>query len=411
METTQPAGNPAPRAPHDPSPSGPDLAWPPGRRDPLRQPAGDTAQPRVRVGSPADVLAVVPYLLGFHPARSFVVLGAAEPGGRIELGFRYDLPDPPSAVVAAQIADHAVTVACHRNTSTVIGAGYGPGRLVTPVADALVTAARRRGLRLRELLRAEDGRYWSYLCRNPRCCPAEGVPFDYRSHPAAAALAAAGLPAYPDRGALARTLEPVAGPAARAMEEAIGRACARAAGLVARGKRRAQRDPLHLLTEEGRRAVGEAIRGYRAGGRITGPDQLAWLLVVLASLPVRDDAWARMVPEHRLAHLALWTDLVRHASGPWLPAPACLLAFTAWQSGNGTLANVALDRALGADPGYSLALLLRDVLAAGVPPSQARVPMTPEEVAASYARAGRPGIGGSRRGVGAARRSGPARPG
>ena len=107
------------------------------------------------------MLAVVPHLLGFHPALSFVVIGAAGPRQQVELGFRYDLPDPPDAVAAADIADHAVAVLIERRVSTVIGIGYGPGRLVTPVADALATAVRRRRLRLRELLRVEDGRYWS----------------------------------------------------------------------------------------------------------------------------------------------------------------------------------------------------------------------------------------------------------
>ena len=46
---------------------------------------------------------------------------------------------------------------------------------------------------------------------------------------------------------------------------------------------------------------------------------------------------------------------------------------------------MALDRALEADPRYSMALLLRDTIDAGTPPSLARLPMTPEEVAASYA--------------------------
>jgi hypothetical protein len=76
--------------------------------------------------------------------------------------------------------------------------------------------------------------------------------------------------------------------------------------------------------------------------------------------------------------------VVRRAEPAYLPSPACLLAFTAWQSGNGALANVALDRALAVDPGYSMALLLRDTIDAGAPPSLARLPMTPEEVAASY---------------------------
>ena len=61
-----------------------------------------------------------------------------------------------------------------------------------------------------------------------------------------------------------------------------------------------------------------------------------------------------------------------------------MLAFTAWQNGNGALANLALDRALADTPGYSMALLLRDAIDAGAPPSVAVLPMTPEEVAASY---------------------------
>jgi hypothetical protein len=151
--------------------------------------------------------------------------------------------------------------------------------------------------------------------------------------------------------------------------------------------------------------VREAIGVYRGGGRITGEDRIAWLAVSLVHLAVRDDAWARMVPEHRQAHLSLWADIVRRTEGPWLPAPASLLAFTAWQAGDGTLANIALDRALAADPDYSMALLLRDILTAGVPPSQARLPMTPEEVEESYAQPfpprkparPRPRRGGSRR--------------
>jgi hypothetical protein len=65
-------------------------------------------------------------------------------------------------------------------------------------------------------------------------------------------------------------------------------------------------------------------------------------------------------------------------------APASLLAFVAWQGGNGALANVPLDRPLADDPEYSLAQLLRNTTDAGVPPSVARLPMTPEQVAASY---------------------------
>jgi hypothetical protein len=203
-------------------------------------------------------------------------------------------------------------------------------------------------------------------------------------------MTVAGLAAYPDRDAVAATLAPLTGAAARSMDQAIERACVTAQSLMDRAQRRAPGNPLRLVISQGRRAVREAIGVYRGGGRITDADTFAWLAVSLVHLAVRDDAWARMVPEHRQAHLALWADIVRRADGPWLPAPASLLAFTAWQAGDGTLANIALDRALTADPGYSMALLLRDILAAGVPPSQARLPMTPEEVAESYERADAP---------------------
>lgn len=363
--------------PHGPAPQ-------PGIMDNTPSVSGSSAfsrQPRVRVSSPADVLAVVPHLLGFHPAKSLVVMGVGRPRSRVQLAFRYDLPDPPDAVHAADIAEHATEVLGHRRLSTVIGVGYGPGALVTPVADALTAALLQAGLRLHELMRVEDGRYWSYLCQNPECCPPDGVPFDVQANPATAALTVAGLVAYPDRAALAGTIAPVTGAAARSMEQATGRARQRAADLIAQAPKPGP--AARLLVDAGRQAVQEAISTYR-GGRLLGDEPVAWLSVVLAHLAVRDDAWARMDPAYRAAHLRLWTDVVRRATPAYLPAPASLLAFTAWQSGEGALANIAVDRALAADPGYSLARLLRDIMDAGVPPSAARVPMTPEQVAASY---------------------------
>ena len=65
-----------------------------------------------------------------------------------------------------------------------------------------------------------------------------------------------------------------------------------------------------------------------------------------------------MDPQHRAAHARLWTDLARRACPGYVAAPASLLAFTAWQAGDGALANLAIDRALTDDPAYSMALLL-----------------------------------------------------
>jgi hypothetical protein len=337
--------------------------------------------PRIRVSSVAGFLAVVPHLLGFHPSRSMVVVGLDARRGRIVIAFRYDLPDPPDAALARDIAGHAAAVLRKRRIRTAIAAGYGEGTLVTPVAEQVRAALRGAGIAMRDLLRVQDGRYWSYACTDPGCCPPHGVPFDASAHPAAAAMTAAGMPARPDRVSLASSLAPLTGQAAESMREATERAVRRAAELIASSPS----PNLWLVVEAGREAVRAAISIYRHGGEITDHDQLAWLSVTIADLRVRDDAWARMEPRHRADHRRLWTDVVRHAREPYVPAPASLLAFTAWQSGDGSLANVAIERALAADPEYSMAHLIGQALDAGLPPSAARLPMTPEEVEASYA--------------------------
>jgi hypothetical protein len=348
-----------------------------------RQPAAQ--ERRIRIGSAKALLSVVPNLLGFVPSKSLVVIGAGPPHGRIHLTLRFDLPDPPDQRAARDIAQHATSVLAGQRQALAVVIGYGPGHLVTPIADIFRDEAPRAGLELRDVLRVEDGRYWSYLCREPACCPAEGVPFS-PTHPAAEAMAMAGAQVLPDRAALAASIAPLGGLVRQSMRQATMRAEAHAVDLLARASRSGQAGKARrLVAAEGLGAVGDAITTYRRGGHFVTDEQTAWLSLVLTSLRVRDDAWARMDEAHRDAHRRLWTDLVRRAEPAYVPAPASLLAFTAWQSGNGALANVALDRALEADPGYSMALLLRDVIDAGAPPAMARLPMTPEEVAASYA--------------------------
>jgi hypothetical protein len=337
---------------------------------------------RVSLASPVSVLAIVPSLLGFHPSQSLVVLGVSGPRHRVSLTFRYDLPDPPDEELAADIAAHACEVLIREAIPAAIVIGYGPAGPVADAARPVVTALLEAGVDVLELLRAEGGRCFTMNCQNPDCCPPEGIPFDPCSHPVAAALNEAGMGVLPDRAALARTLQPPPG-TARATRQATGRALRRLDRLVvtARG---GGLDPAAALADAGRAAVRDAIRRYRSGASIEDRARLAFLAVVLADLRVRDDAWAQMDPRRAGPHTALWTDIVTGAAPEFVPAPASLLAFTAWQAGEGALANVAAERALAADPAYSMALLIGAAVQAGLPPSAARLPMTQDEVAASY---------------------------
>lgn len=330
---------------------------------------------RVKIRDPEGILAVVPHLLGFRPERSLVVLAVGGPHAQVRAAFRYDLPDPPSRDIAMSIIEHATWVFTGHHFTTAIVIGYGPGTLVTPVTDVVGHALPRAGIRLHDMLRVDEGRYWSYLCTDLSCCPAEGTPVPGSDHPAAAAMATAGLTVAPSRDAIAATIAP--DPDQDAVTQAT-----RQATIAARGQQlRLGEDAARILA---RQLVQNAITTYRTGQTITDHAQLARVAVALTDIQIRDDAWARMRPEHRNDHIRLWTDVTRYAAPGFAAAPASLLSFTAWQAGDGALAQMALDRAQDDDPGYPMAQLLRDALNAGLPPSAARLPMTPEEVAESY---------------------------
>jgi hypothetical protein len=94
---------------------------------------------------------------------------------------------------------------------------------------------------------------------------------------------------------------------------------------------------------------------------------VAWLTVQLTQVSVRDLAVELTQPHD--GHVTFWADITRRAERPLVPAPATLLALSAWRCGNGGLAAMAAEHALQVDPGYQLADLLLQALDAGLPPS------------------------------------------
>ncbi len=386
MTRRNPAGGSSPNPPRprlgSSSPRGP-IAEQTGSATASSRPTGLASKVQLRAATPDAVLAVVPHMLGFYPSRSLVVLGLGEQH-RVTVTFRYDLPEPYDLVLATDIAQHAEYVLRRERIRSALLVGYGPEELVLPVLAQLAAKLGNHGIHLEEALRAEGGRYWSFLCDDPSCCPPEGRPYDPGSHPAAQAMTRAGLAAHPDREALARTIQRPGG-TSDTIARATQQAHTRLARIVHAGEAAGEPDPKLRATRIGRKEVQRAIRLYRSGGSVRSIGQLAWLAVLLGDIRVRDDAWARMDPAHRDDHCRLWADILRSAATDCVPAPASLLAFTAWQTGNGALAAVAVDRALAADPGYSMAHLLGSAIQAALPPAAARMPMTPAAVAASYA--------------------------
>ncbi|MFF5172297.1 DUF4192 domain-containing protein [Micromonospora sp. NPDC000089] len=319
-----------------------------------------TDRPRLTVRSPADLIAAVPYLLGFHPADSVVVLALR--GRRIIFAARADLPDHDTDPRLP--ARHLGGVLHRQDAETVTVIGYGPAERVTSTVDALRATLADTGLPVLEALRVTDGRFWSYLCTEVDCCPPDGTAYDPGASQVAAAAVFAGQVALPDRAALTAQVAP-----------AGDRGAMRAAGV------RAERRLLDLLREApsadvvggrsvraaGVAAVRAAMRRHRRGERLTD-DEVAWLSLLLTHLPVRDHAWERT--DGRDEDIDLWGDVLRRAEEELIAGPGSLLAFGAWRAGQGALAAVALERVLAAHPDYSLAQLLDDLLRRGVPPSE-----------------------------------------
>ncbi|GAA3120276.1 hypothetical protein GCM10010466_08960 [Planomonospora alba] len=330
----------------------------------------------LRLSGPADLVAVVPYLLGFHPSLSMVVIMMQSDSGSVLGTIRFDLPDHGAPSIARELSRMLTRNAVTR----VMLAGYGPGSRVTPVMDVIRETLPGHGIEVLEALRVEDGRCWSYVCADPSCCPPDGLPVDGCGEIAANAVVA-GLVALPDRGALEATLAPVDGARRTAMREATLAAHARANALLA-----SPTSTGAYWYAEGLARIREALCQVDRGQELSD-EQVAWLGVLLTIIPVRDSALT--FTEHSdQTHLRLWAEVTRRVEPAYVPAPACLAAVMALVTGDGTLALVAVDRALSADPGYRFAGMLRLALSIGVPPSTVadlRTPTMAQDIASIVA--------------------------
>jgi uncharacterized protein DUF4192 len=316
--------------------------------------------PKLTLRSPADLVAAVPYLLGFHPTRSVVAVGFA--GRQLVFAGRHDLPDPgePPTRLPTDVAE----VLSWQRVDTVALLGYGPTTEVDPLLHAVSDSAERHGLVVREILRVDEGRWWSYVCHDPTCCPPEGTPIDLASSEVPALCTMEGLTAAASREDYDRQLAPVGGLTRTSMAQATGRARSRYARILAD---RAAGEWEQVVLAEGTAAVREAFARYEGGGALDD-DELAWLSLLLDVVAVRDVAWQAIAgAEHERR---LWTDVTRRAEPGLVAAPATLLAFAAWRAGDGVLAGLALERALQSDPAYSMAHLLLRGLQQGLPPSE-----------------------------------------
>ncbi|GLY42463.1 hypothetical protein Amsp01_084860 [Amycolatopsis sp. NBRC 101858] len=325
--------------------------------------ATPTGRRPVDLRSPAQLLAALPYLIGFRPANSVLLLGHRAPvGDRLGLVLRGDLPRREDRAHQARALAPRFALAPHTGvTLVVVGGRRRPGSppphagFVKLLGDELGEL----GLPVLHAMWVQDideGAPWGCYA-DPDC---GGELPDPRATVAAAVATGGGSVAFDSRDELESLLAP------RSPE-----ALARRAESLAR---------LSSLPWPDATCVAEAASAIRAAfeRRLRGSepptDEEAVALASALTLPeIRDACLGMAVPPHTPAAREaerLWLTLVQELPAPERAEAATLLGYTAFMRGDGTFAGMALENALAAKPDHVLAGLLKTVLDHGMPPGQ-----------------------------------------
>ncbi len=320
-------------------------------------PSPSTIPTTLTARTPEDLLAVAPVVLGFWPTDSVVMLTF---GARHAFHARVDLPRDRDDLW--EMADLLVGPAVAHDVPRVVLLVYSddPG-LATAAWHALRDGLAGAGIDVVEAVRVSATR-WYPLRGADRHSRLLGVPYDVSAHPFLAQAVLDGRVTHGSRAELARTLAPDEGALARvrAHVDAI------LAGVDAAGSRGDHTREAAWMVALVTRLLDdpdETVLDDRACAR---------LLVGLQDRELRDAVWQHLSEERVRAAVGLWSSVLRRSPHTLAAAPAGLLAWSAWQHGNGALAWCAVDRCREVDPDHGLAHLVATALERAVPPSVGR---------------------------------------
>lgn len=323
-------------------------------------------RPTLRASGPAEIVQLVPYLLGFHPSNSVVLIALR--GRRIVVSVRNDLDAPIELLDPWYLS--ATKAGADRVVALVYSDAAGGAQLPEQhVVDALEAKFEKHRLKVVDIVLVGDGRWWSYRCPSPQCCPPEGTPIDTTGAIAASAVAE-GLVALPTREALESELA-IDEAGMRLVEEEIGvYILGEGVGRFAdqRPDQRPDVRPDERVVRLGDwAAVRRFVREVRRGDGIT-PAMAARVLCALRDRSVRDATIGYLVARPEPEVCDAWRQLTRVAPVSWRPAPAVLYALWCYADGDGARSNVGVDVALDANPDYAMAQIVLELQASGLNP-------------------------------------------
>jgi hypothetical protein len=330
---------------------------------------------RVRLGRPEEIITAIPYLLGFHPEESVVAVGLRGRRSRVCLTLRFDLPQratpdaapsdsaPSESVLADLLVGQLRRGGAEQAVVVVLTEGGDAPMPRRELATALNSSLRRARIGVRDLLCVRGGRWWSYLCEEPECCPPEGRPVPESAPDAlVAAMVVEGRVVHAGRDELAATVA-----AAPRDDEATWLRC-----FADAEKQHRQRAVPAIARHTVLGEIETAVRARAEASSHLPDEDAARFCVALTELELRDACLRWLDGPLADGAESLWRELVRAAVPPYAAAPATLLGLHAYARGDGTLAQICLGRALADDPVYTLALLVREGLDGGIPPAEIR---------------------------------------
>lgn len=354
---------------------------------------------QVTLRTPAELADALPYLLGYRPEDSIVLVALHDRerrgrfGGRARLGIPAHAEDWPS--VSEQLAQGLIKGSERRGARPESMVAYlcqepGAGESghdvmerLRPLAQLLRTASGRLDVPVIEALCISDGRFWSYTCPGQGCCPPEGSSMGLPGTSVLAAAATyAGLQVRGSLRELTARLTPWETTAAPGQEVALDTA---SMAIVPRilddaGRAGVAEEALALARRiRDRLAAAPAVPGMRpADLRDDGlleDEEAATLILALQDRTTRDRAAEWMEGDEAGPALRLWRALARRCVGPYrehAAAPLTLAGWVAWSTGDELEAREALAMALGSDPNYLFARLLHQACNEGLDPESIR---------------------------------------
>ena len=304
--------------------------------------------------SPHDLLTAIPFLVGFKPTDSIVLISLKEDA--INLAMRIDFPEEISELEIANLSRHLM----RNDADSVIVVFYLPdyADADSPIVEKLSHKFASLPIQLKESLVVHKDRWRSLICNDLECCPENGNALpDIENSRVAAEQVAMGKPLpFENVSALNESIS------------ALG-ADGDLLSLIGNVSRiNYQNNPV-MQQRQGAEAVIDFIADFAADGVCRDKKLIALVLVRLQDLQVRDFALGSVSNETLDIYFNAWRWLLRNAPLGYVAPVANLFAAVAYERGDGALAHRALDRAESDEPGYAMTPLLRKVFTSGWSPS------------------------------------------